>query len=254
MGRMYGQSGAKSCKTGRLILINPEEYKKIIFFTGAGMSAECGIPTYRGKGGIWEEYNWEEVACEEAFQNDPGKVLEFHELRREKVFTCISHAGHRIISKLQKDHANVTIITQNIDGIHQLSGSTNVIELHGSIWRLRCPWDRMVINDRGRKYKSIKCDCGAWFRPDIVWFGDNLDRSIVEQAFESSSRGDLFISIGTSGEVWPAGGIPQMARENRAYMIEINPEVTVSTHLFDEKIRKPSSTALMELFSENNNS
>jgi len=99
----------------------------------------------------------------------------------------------------------------------------------------------------------MKCDCGAWLRPDIVWFGDNLNRSIVGKAFDASSKGDLFISIGTSGEVWPAAGIPRMARENKAFMIEINLERTASTHLFDEKIRKPSSTALMELFSENNN-
>ena len=251
MGRMYGKSGTKSRKTGRLNSINPSDYAQIVFFTGAGMSAESGIPTYRGSGGIWEEYNWEELACEEAFQNDPQKVLEFHEIRREKAFTCIPHEGYEIISNLQRNHNNVAIITQNIDGMHQLSGNTNVIELHGSIWRLRCLCDRVVINDRGRKYKYMKCDCGAWLRPDIVWFGDHLNSSIVQQAFETSGEGDLFISIGTSGEVWPAAGIPKIARENGAYMIEINLEDTVSTHLFDEKIYKPSSTALMELFSEN---
>ena len=97
----------------------------------------------------------------------------------------------------------------------------------------------------------MKCDCGAWLRPDIVWFGDQLDNSIVQKAIDTSAKGDLFIGIGTSGEVWPAAGIPKFARENGAYMIEINLEDTVSTHLFDEKIYKPSSTALMELFSEN---
>ena len=211
------------------------------YFTGAGMSAESGIPTYQGLGGICEEYNFEEVACEEAFHNNPKKVLEFHEIRREKAFTCTPHAGYEIISNLQRNHNNVAIITQNIDGMHQLSGNINVIELHGSIWRLRSHCDRVVINDRGRKYKNMKCDCGALLRPDIVWFGDHLDSSIVHQAFD------------TSGEVWPAAGIPKFARENGAYMIEINLEDTVSTHLFDEKIYTPSSTALTELFSENNN-
>ena len=215
------------------------------------MSEESGILTYRGAGGIWEEYNWEEVACEEAFKNDPQKVLEFHKIRREKAFTSSPHAGHAIISNLQRDHINVAIITQNIEGIHQLSGNTNVIELHGSIWRLRCSCDKLVINDRGRKYKSMKCNCGAWLRPDIIWFGDQLDISIVEQAFEAINEGDLFISIGTSGEVWPAAGIPDIARKNGACMIEINTEDTVSTYLFDEKIRKSSSSALMELFNEN---
>ena len=98
--------------------INPSDYPQIVFFTGAGMSAESGIPTYWGAGGIWEEYNWEEFACEEAFQNDPKKVLEFHEIRREKVFTSTPHAGHKMISNLQKKHNNVVIIIQNIDGMH----------------------------------------------------------------------------------------------------------------------------------------
>ena len=135
--------------------------------------------------------------------------------------------------------------------MHQLSGNTNVIELHGSIWRLRCHCDGVMINDRGKKYKGMKCDCGAWLRSDIVWFGDFLDSSIVQQAFETSGEGNLFISIGTSGEVLPAAGIPKTAQENGAYMIEINLEDTLSTHIFDEKIYKRSSTALMELFSEN---
>ena len=135
--------------------------------------------------------------------------------------------------------------------MHQLSGNTNVIELHGSIWRLRYLCDRVVINDKDKKYKSMKCDYGAWLQPDIVWFGDHFDSSIVDQTFAISCEEDLFISIGSSGEVWPAAGIPKIAWKTGAYMIEINLEGTVSTHLFDEKIYKPSSTALMELFSEN---
>ena len=101
---MHRQSWAKSRKTGRLNSINPSDYAQIVFFTGAGMSAESGIPTYWGAGGLWEEYNWKEFACEEAFQNDPKKVLEFHEIRREKAFTCNPHKGHKIISNLQKKH------------------------------------------------------------------------------------------------------------------------------------------------------
>ena len=128
--------------------------------------------------------------------------------------------------------------------------STIIIELHGSLWRLRCLKEGRIIEDRGKKYKSKKCDCGVWLRPDIVWFGDNLDRSMVDQAYDVSGNADLFISIGTSGEVWPAAGIPQIARENNARMIEINPEETEASQLYDDKIRKPSSIALTELFDE----
>ena len=109
------------------------------------MSVECGIPTYRGRGGIWDKYKWEEVACQSAFERDPNNVLKFHELRRRKVKKCKPHAGHSIISNLQKSHSNVTVITQNIDGMHQKSGSRNVIELHGSLWILRCPYEDTVI-------------------------------------------------------------------------------------------------------------
>lgn len=247
---MYSESRSQSGNAGGLISLNPEDYQRIVFFTGAGMSAECGVPTYRGKGGIWNEYKWEDVACQPAFDRDPEGVLCFHEIRRQSVQKCKPHAGHAIISNIQKSHDNVTVITQNIDGMHQLSGSTNIIELHGSLWRLRCLKEGKIIEDRGKKFKSKKCDCGVWLRPDIVWFGDNLDRSMVDQAYDVSGNADLFISIGTSGEVWPAAGIPQIARENNARMIEINPEETEASQLYDDKIRKPSSIALTELFDE----
>ncbi len=246
---MYSESRSQSGNAGGLISLNPEDFQRIVFFTGAGISAECGVPTYRGKGGIWNEYNWEEVACQSAFDIDPEGVLCFHELRRRSVQNCKPHAGHAIISNLQKSHDNVTIITQNIDGMHQKAGNKNVLELHGSLWRLRCPVDGVLFNDRGRKYKTMKCECGVWLRPDIIWFGDNLDRLTVEQAFDISGKADLFISIGTSGEVWPASRIPQIAFENGSRMIEINPEETEASHLYDERIRKPSSIALAELFS-----
>ena len=132
MGRMYGKSGTKSRKTGRLNSIKPSDYPQIVFFTGAGMSAESGIPTYQGAGGVWERYNFEEYACESAFKSDPEKVLKFHEIRRRNIEVCKPHIGHEIISNLQKSHTSVTIITQNIDGMHQKSGSGRVIELHGS--------------------------------------------------------------------------------------------------------------------------
>ena len=228
--------------------INSSDYPQIVFFTGADMSAESGIPTYRGEGGIWEEYNWEEVACEEAFQNDPQKVLEFHEIRREKAFTSIPHAGYKIISNLQRNHNNVAIITQNIDGMHQFSGNINVIELHGSIWRLRCLCDRVVINDRGRKYKSMKCDCGAWLRPDIIWFSDMLNPYTVQQADEAVSTCDLFVSIGTSGVVWPAAGYPQLAKSTGALCIELNPQPSEQSLIYDRVYKGKAGELLPQLF------
>src|SRR5690349_2901262 len=112
-----------------------QDYKHIVFFTGAGMSAESGVPTYRGSGGIWNSYSWQEYACQLAFERDPDKVIEFHQLRRQAVLRCQPHAGHRAIAELQRAHpGSVQIVTQNIDGMHQMSSATDVIELHGSLW------------------------------------------------------------------------------------------------------------------------
>ena len=166
---MYSESRSQSGNTGGLISLNPEDYQRIVFFTGAGMSAECGVPTYRGKGGIWNEYKWEDVACQPAFDRDPEGVLCFHELRRKSVQKCKPHAGHAIISNLQKSHDNMTVITQNIDGMHQLSGSNNIIELHGSLWRLRCLKEGKIIEDRGKKYKSKNSTRNIYLCDGSIW-------------------------------------------------------------------------------------
>ena len=212
------------------------------------MSAESGIPIYRGRGGVWENYNWQEYACESAFQRNPQKVLNFHEIRRSKIGLCKPHVGYDIISQIQKNRTGVSIITQNIDGLHQKSGSTNVIELHGSIWRLRCPKDNILIEDMADKYASHTCRCGGNLRPDIVWFGDALNMQTINTAYELASMANLFISIGTSGEVLPAAGIPYYARDNGAWMIEINPFSSTASDLYNKKIRESSSEALLNLF------
>jgi len=229
-------------------MIDPGQYKRIVFFTGAGMSAESGVPTYRGRGGIWSWYRWEEFACQEAFDDDPEKVLKFHELRRAAVLACTPHAGHETIAALARKHHRVTLVTQNIDGMHQRAGSRNVIELHGSIWRLRCIHDG-ISEDIGEKYKRYRCEkCGSWLRPDITWFGDALDQGVVSEAIEAIRSCDLFVSIGTSGVVYPAAGFPRFANENNARCIEINPEANEMSFLYDEAIREPAGKALPELF------
>jgi len=228
--------------------IDPGQYKHIVFFTGAGMSAESGIPTYRGRGGIWIKYRWEEFACQDAFDTDPEKVLKFHELRREAVLACNPHAGHVAIAALEKKHPLITVVTQNIDGMHQRAGNRNVIELHGSLWRLRCPY-HSISEDIGKKYQRYKCEkCGSWLRPDITWFGDMLNQDVMNEAILSIRRCDLFVSIGTSGVVYPAAGFPQLAKENNAQCIEINPEANEMSFLYDEAIRDTAGKALPELF------
>ena len=229
--------------------ISLEHYHKIIFFTGAGMSAESGVPTYRGRGGIWNEYKWEEYACQNAFNKNPEFVLNFHQLRRVEALKCTPHLGHTIISNIENLKKNTFIITQNIDGMHQRANSKNVIELHGSLWRLRCEKEGIVIEDKikGEFSKTI-CDCGEWLRPDIIWFEDMLKEDIIAQANQKIIESDLFISIGTSGMVWPAASFPSLAKSSGSFCIEINPEETELSKLYDQVIRLPASDALDQFF------
>ena len=229
--------------------ISLEHYHKIIFFTGAGMSAESGVPTYRGRGGIWNEYKWEEYACQNAFNKNPEFVLDFHQLRRIEALKCNPHQGHNIISNIENLKKNTFIITQNIDGMHQRANSKNVIELHGSLWRLRCEKEGIVIEDKmDGKFSKTICECGEWLRPDIIWFEDMLKEDIIAQANQKIIESDLFISIGTSGMVWPAASFPSLAKSSGSFCIEINPEETELSKLYDQVIRLPASDALDQFF------
>ncbi len=161
--------------------------------------------------------------------------------KNRSVSECPPHAGHHFITELQKTNNNITIVTQNIDGIHQRTGSENVIELHGSLWRLRCDDCGIAIEDIGESFAKTKCDCGKYLRPDIVWFGDMLNAKVVQQASDVIQKCDLFISIGTSGVVWPAAGFPQEAKNNGAYCLEMNTDRTELSYLFDEVINCKAS-------------
>ncbi len=228
--------------------IRVDDYERIVFFTGAGMSAESGVPTYRGRGGIWNQYRWEEYACQEAFDNNPEKVLQFHELRRQSVLQCKPHAGHFVVADLAKKHPGIAVVTQNIDGMHQRAGNRDVTELHGSLWRIRCPIHG-IIEDLNEKYKSFRCEqCGNWLRPDIIWFGDMLNQDVIHEATRIIRQCNLFISVGTSGAVWPAAGFPKIAKEQGARCIEINPEANEMSPIYDENIREAAGNALPKLF------
>ncbi|TNF33194.1 MAG: NAD-dependent deacylase [Gammaproteobacteria bacterium] len=230
-------------------MLSPADFRSIVFFTGAGMSAESGIPTYRGAGGLWHEYRYEEYACQAAFERHPDKVLDFHYLRREQALSCQPHAGHRVIAALSQSHPGVTVVTQNIDGMHQRAGNERVIEVHGSLWRMRCAEHGVTRDVAAAAYAHTHCpQCGRWLRPDITWFGDYLDEPVWQAAFDAISDCDLFISIGTSGVVYPAARLPELARAHGARMLCINTEVPDNAFLFDEMITRPASLALPQLF------
>jgi NAD-dependent deacetylase len=223
------------------------DFERIVFFTGAGISAESGIPTYRGKGGIWAEYDYEDYACQRAFDRDPEKVWDFHDKRREAVARCEPNEGHRIIARIQKEKPKTTIITQNIDGLHARAGGRDVVELHGSLWRVRCDRENVVRADESIPMSPRKCACGAYFRPDIVWFEDQLDHRVVRRAREALEEADLIVSIGTSGVVYPAADLPRIAVAAGAVSVEINLEDTPVSSLYQHRLRGTASEMLASM-------
>jgi len=229
--------------------IDLRAFPRVVFFTGAGMSAECGVPTYRGHGGIWHQYNYEDYACQRAFERNPEHVLDFHEMRRGKVLECQPHAGHLHLARLQSALPSLEVITQNIDGMFQRAGVRVAAELHGSLWRVRCA-RHGVREDRSQsRFEHRRCpDCGAWLRPDITWFEDSVDAEVFAEAGRLVAQADLFVSVGTSGAVWPAAGFAQQAQRRGLRMIEINPEDNEASGLYDTRVRAAASVAIPALF------
>jgi NAD-dependent deacetylase len=229
-------------------MIRLRDFERIVFFTGAGLSAESGIPTYRGQGGIWHEYNYEEYACQRAFDRDPDKVWDFHDLRRQKIGACEPNEGHRIIAEVQREIPGACVVTQNIDGLHQRAGSRDIVELHGSIWRVRCTKSGEIVENFEVPLSSRKSPAGGWWRPDIVWFEDSLDYDTIAAAQEAIAGCDLLVSIGTSGVVFPAAQMPQVALQSGATLVEINPEETVVSGWYQHHLRGPASEMLRQLW------
>lgn len=226
------------------------DFRHVVFFTGAGLSAESGIPTYRGHGGIWKQYNYEDYACQRAFETDPNKVWDFHDQRRQKIASCEPNAGHQVIAELQRTRESaVGIITQNIDGLHQRAGATEVVELHGSLWRVRCDREGMVRSDFTVPANPRWCSCGQPFRPDIVWFGDSLNARNLKTAMALLSGCDLLVSVGTSAVVYPAAELPNIAMKRGAMTVEINLEDTPMSGLYRQHLRGKASEILAELAS-----
>ncbi len=222
-------------------------HQNVVFFTGAGMSAESGVPTYRGKGGIWKEYDYGRYACQRAFDADPAAVWEFHNYRRTLVAPCEPNAGHRLIAELEQELEHVTVVTQNIDGLHQLAGTKSIVELHGSLWRVRCDpcGERFEIRDA--PLENVRCPCGRHLRPDIVWFGDALEQKNIEAAIRELKNASLFVSIGTSAVVYPAAELPLVAKQAGATLVEINPEPTPLSELYDITLRGTATEMLRQL-------
>ncbi len=203
----------------------------VTVLTGAGISAESGIPTFRkAKTGLWVQYKPEDLATPEAFDRNPDLVWQWYHWRRSLVQQAEPNPGHRALVELEKLVPCFHLITQNIDGLHQAAGSSEVIELHGNIHRSRCIVEQKIVAEVTDSEGIPRCpDCGSMLRPDVVWFGEQLPKDAFEQAVVASENCDLFISVGTSALVEPAASLPYLALRNHATLVEINPEVTPLT-------------------------
>ena len=222
---------------------------KIVVVTGAGISQESGIPTFRGKDGLWRSYDAMKLATIDAFYDNPKLVWEWYNERRKNIFQAQPNQGHKAIAELEK-YAQVTVLTQNIDGLHQKAGSSKVLELHGSIITIKCS----VCDYKEEILTEISnlpplCKCGNILRPDVVWFGEILPQNVWKNAIVFASQCDLMIVVGTSLVVSPANTLPIYAKQNNSFLIEINPENTDMSTYMDLVIKSTSAVALPEFVS-----
>lgn len=209
---------------------------KVVVLTGAGISAESGVPTFRGENGLWKKFRPEELATFDAFMANPQLVWEWYQYRRELIERVKPNPAHYALAEFQKFFENFTLITQNVDGLHQRAGCVDIVELHGNIKRNRCIQCEKIYETLEVETEDFppRCECGGKIRPDVVWFGEMLPQNAIKIAFEVSSSCDLFFSVGTSAVVHPAASLPLMAKRSGAYLVEVNLEPTDLSHLSDE--------------------
>jgi NAD-dependent deacetylase len=224
--------------------------ESVVAFTGAGMSAESGVPTFRGDQGIWKKFRPEELASMDAFLRNPAIVWEWYAARKKILAEVKPNPGHYGLAELETMYPQVSIVTQNIDNLHRRAGSSRVYELHGNIERNYCiqcgkaHTDEEIVPGEGA---PICVSCGGLVRPDVVWFGELLPMDEWEGAVRSVESADVLLSIGTSGVVFPAAELPLIARRHGAYVVEINPEATESTDWMDESIRGKAADMIPQL-------
>jgi len=226
----------------------------MVVLTGAGISAESGVPTFRGAGGLWENHRAEELATPRAFAQDPELVWRYYRWRRELVERCTPNLAHHTLADIESTLDNFLLITQNVDDLHTAAGSKNVLELHGSLWRSRCTQCRKTWTDRHTHLPDPipACpNCGAMARPDVVWFGEQLNDEILNRAFGAASQAAMMLVVGTSALVQPAALLPQVAKQAGAYLVEINVEKTPLTPISDLFLQGSATQELARWWEEN---
>jgi NAD-dependent protein deacetylase/lipoamidase len=231
-----------------------DEAESVAVLTGAGISAESGVPTFRGRDGLWRNFSPEQLATPEAFARDPRLVWEWYDWRRCCIHKAQPNASHLALVELERRKTlnspdAFTLITQNVDGLHGRAGSRRVLRLHGDIWLTRC-----IACGAEQRNEQVplaelppRCRCGSLLRPGVVWFGESLPAAEWEQAFAAAARVRIFMVIGTSGIVYPAAGLAQVARRAGAEIVVINPDATALDSAAAWVLRGPSGEILPRL-------
>jgi NAD-dependent deacetylase len=224
--------------------------KKLVILTGAGVSKESGIPTFRdAQTGLWEKYDAQTLASPDGFRRDPSLVWSWYDMRRAKLLEVKPNPGHYAMARLQELIPDTVLLTQNVDGLHALAGAQNPVELHGNITRFCCLDKKHPATCEiplGLK-EPPQCDCGSLMRPAVVWFGEALDPQVLSLAFSVSGACDVMLVAGTSGLVHPAAALPFEAISNGASVIEVNPDETPLSESADVFIKQPSGVAIPEI-------
>lgn len=215
------------------------ESKRVAVLTGAGISAESGVPTFRGKDGLWQGFRATDLATPEAFARDPKLVWNFYNWRRELLAPLQPNPAHRALVRLEEKVPQFSLITQNIDDLHHRAGSKNLVELHGNIWMVRCTQCQVVSRNKEVPLPELPAcnECGGLLRPHVVWFGEQLDPTMLEKAVAVISSCDTMLVIGTSALVQPAASLVIVAQEQGARVVEINLEATPYSHKLDIALR-----------------
>ena len=227
---------------------------RVCVLTGAGVSAESGVPTFRGRDGVWKKYDPMKLASPAGFAADPRTVWEWYRLRQGVIAQAEPNAAHATLSTMASRYSRFSVVTQNVDGLHQKAGSREVLELHGSIWRLRCTAEGTLSEISG-PVEDIPphCMCGALLRPDVVWFGEPLRGDVVRSAAEAASEADVILVVGTSSIVYPAAVLPTMTRDTGGYVVEVNAETTPLSPFADVSITGSAGVVLPRIWARASN-
>ncbi|HEX2252106.1 MAG TPA: NAD-dependent deacylase [Thermoanaerobaculia bacterium] len=226
--------------------------RRVVAFTGAGVSRESGLATFRGgEGGLWDRFRPEELATPEAFASHPERVWGWYAWRFRAAAAAEPNPGHHALVRLGEIFPQLTLVTQNVDGLHQRAGSRGVLEVHGTLRRARChrcgTEREMAAAVEESPDEPPRCPCGGRFRPAVVWFGEPLPQDVLRRAAEAAGEADLFVAAGTSATVFPAAGLIDTAHRGGAVVIEVNPEPTAFSGLAELRIAAPSGEALPRL-------